>query len=122
MFFAKNKKTGLQVAIKKVKATSKKQRRQIANEVSFLSFCNHQNLVGFEDVFQVGDTVWIVMHYLDGGTVHRALQKKKFTESQMSFVADQVRVIVIMLAFVYTNFCLDSFSIKIPPLEWNCSQ
>lgn len=30
------------------------------------------------------------MEYLDGGTVANALQQKKFTESQMAFIVDQV--------------------------------
>lgn len=39
--------------------SSLKKRRQISNEISFLSFCNHQNIVPFEDAFQFGDEIWV---------------------------------------------------------------
>ena len=123
VFFAKNRKTGEQVAIKKQKLNSRSQRRQIATEASFLYFCKHQNIVGYENIFQVGDDIWvkyylsfffffsyriflliyfylkIIMEYLDGGTIHKALQIKKFSEGCIAFITDQVYFISLILLY-----------------------
>jgi len=32
----------------------------------------------------------IIMEYLDGGTIHKALQIKKFSEGCIAFITDQV--------------------------------
>jgi len=100
VYFAKNKKTGKQVAIKKLKADCFKIRRESAIEISFLTYLSHQNIVSFENVYDVDGEIWIVMEYLDGGTIHKALKQTHLSESQMAFIADQM---LLGLKYLHSN-------------------
>ena len=90
-----HKKTKQQVAIKiinkdSIKTTEDKELVRI--EIGVLKLCHHPNVVRLLDHFENIDYIFIVMEYIEGGTLGNYFKKKKFnfSERQASNIMSQI--------------------------------
>ncbi|RNF10499.1 protein kinase [Trypanosoma rangeli] len=70
--------------------TSEKMRLDVINEVEVLRRINHKNCVRLLDYFQTPLHLVIVMNYVDGTELFKALRDTVFTEAQVRFVTQQL--------------------------------
>ena len=90
-----NKKTGEKVAIKtidKVKISNLKSKEYIMNEIDILKKCYHPNIVRLLDHFEDKDYIYIVLEYIEGGTLRDYFEKElyDFTEEQAANIMSQI--------------------------------
>jgi len=60
------------------------------DEINFLSFCNHPNIVKYYASMFFGNELWIVMEFMEGGTLAEAVKRHSFNEMQIAFVAKSI--------------------------------
>lgn len=60
---------GHQVAVKKMDLRKQQRRELLFNEVVIMRDYHHPNIVEMYDSFLVGDELWVVMEYLEGGAL-----------------------------------------------------
>ncbi|KAF2071340.1 hypothetical protein CYY_007338 [Polysphondylium violaceum] len=87
VFLAKSVIDKCEVAIKKIAHSSAKAQRTNLNEIGFLHFCKHPNIVSYIRSHLVDDHVWITMEYMQGGTLTEAAAGHTFNESCIAYVA-----------------------------------
>jgi len=87
VFLAKSIVDKCEVAIKKIAHSSAKAQRTNLNEIGFLHFCKHPNIVSYIRSHLVDDHVWITMEYMQGGTLTEAAAGHTFNESCIAYVA-----------------------------------
>ena len=80
--------TDRQVAIKTFRV---RHMPDIEDEIAILKKTQHRNIVRFVGVHSVGDELWIVKEYMDGGTLSDFVEKGKMTEPQIAAVCKEVR-------------------------------
>jgi len=80
------------VVLKKVKHISESDKQHNFIEVGALSSCNHPNIVKFYDAEskKLSADMWIVMEYLQGGTLQEAYRGCRLTERHMAFFAREI--------------------------------
>lgn len=79
------------VAIKKVSHLLSREMEHNHAEVGFLLSCLGQpNIVQFKKALQMGDQLWIVTEFLEGGTLGAASKAYRFTERHIAFVAHEM--------------------------------
>ena len=90
-----HKKSGKQVAIKimnkaSIKTTEDKELVRI--EIDVLKLCHHPNIVRLLDHLENNEYIFIVMEYIEGGTLRQYFKKKKFnfSERQASNIMYQI--------------------------------
>ena len=90
-----HKKTGQQVAIKimnkeNIKTLEDKQLVRI--EIDVLKLCHHPNIVRLLDHLENNEYIFIVMEYIEGGTLRQYFKKRKynFSERQASNIMIQI--------------------------------
>ena len=90
-----HKKTGKQVAIKiinkkSIKTTEDKELVKI--EIGILKLCHHPNIVRLLDHLENMDYIYIVMEYIEGGTLGQYFKKKhfNFSERQATNIMSQI--------------------------------
>lgn len=69
VWIATDKTTGRQVAVKKMDLRKQQRRELLFNEVVIMRDYHHPNIVEMYDSFLVGDELWVVMEYLEGGAL-----------------------------------------------------
>ncbi|GAM17924.1 hypothetical protein SAMD00019534_010990, partial [Acytostelium subglobosum LB1] len=87
VFLAKSTLDKCEIAIKKIAHTTPKAKRTNLNEIGFLHFCNHPNIVKYFRSHLVDEQVWIAMEYMQGGTLTEACSNHTFNESCIAYVA-----------------------------------
>jgi serine/threonine protein kinase len=90
VFGAKDMTTKKRVAIKKLPHVTEKDKRNNWCEIGFLATCQHPNIVRFLSAWEMEDEVWIVMEFLDGGTLHEAIKVHQFSERHIAYIAREV--------------------------------
>jgi len=80
----------VRVAVKKIPHKSRREREHNYFEIAFLSLCLHKNIVHYIDSYLVGDSVWILMEYLEGGTLAEAANAHNFPDNHIAYVAREV--------------------------------
>ena len=90
-----HKKTQQQVAVKiinKDSITSIEDKELVRIEIGILKLCHHPNVVRLLDHLENEDYIFIVMEYIEGGTLGQYLKKKKFnfSERQASKIMTQI--------------------------------
>lgn len=95
VFAAKNKNIHsnydkLIVALKKMPHKTLKQKRMNLNEIGFLKYCNHPNIVKFLCSYQKNDELWLIMEFMEGGTLREATSNFVFSEEKIAFVAREI--------------------------------
>jgi len=96
VFFARNKETGTMVAIKKLELQRKGKSRLklILNEISIMALSKSENIVNYLDTFQVNEELWVVMEYMEGGSLYDLVKLfhkgVKLTEGEMCYITFEV--------------------------------
>ena len=90
-----HKKTGQQVAIKiinKENIKSVEDKELVRIEIGILKLCHHPNIVKLLDHLENTEYIYIVMEYIEGGTLGNYFKKKKFnfSEKQASNIMIQI--------------------------------
>ncbi|XP_064255581.1 uncharacterized protein LOC135286377 [Passer domesticus] len=78
--------TGGEVAIKKMSLTGQNRERAV-NEILLLKDKKHPNIVNFLDSFLVDGDLWLVMEYMDGGTLQDVVRQTRMAEGEMAAVS-----------------------------------
>ncbi|KYR00745.1 protein serine/threonine kinase [Tieghemostelium lacteum] len=82
-------KTKPRIAIKKLPHLVKKEKKFNIKEIRVLEYANHPNIITYHDSYLVGDEMWIVMEFMEGGTLTEACQQYPFQESNIAYVAKE---------------------------------
>jgi len=69
---------------------TKKSKRTNFNEIGFLTFCKHPNIVKYFRAHLVDDEIWLVMEFMQGGTLSEAVEKYSFGETSVAYVAREM--------------------------------
>ena len=80
-----HKKTGQQVAIKimnKENIKTVEDKELVRIEIGILKLCHHPNIVRLLDHLENNDYIFIVMEYIEGGTLRHYFKKRKFNFSE----------------------------------------
>ncbi|NXR43807.1 PAK3 kinase, partial [Hippolais icterina] len=75
-----------QVAIKKMSLRGQN-REQAVNEILVLKDQKNPNIVNSLDSFLVDEDLWLVMEYMDGGTLQDIVRQTRMAEGEMAAVS-----------------------------------
>ncbi|KAL2311387.1 hypothetical protein Nmel_003090, partial [Mimus melanotis] len=78
--------TGGEVAIKKMSLREQNRERAV-NEILVLKGKNHPNIVNYLHSFLVDEDLWLVMEYMDGGTLQDIVRQTSMAEGEMAAVS-----------------------------------
>jgi len=83
------------VAIKQLLHNTDRVRQNNESEIYFLSTCKHPNIVQYYKCLLVQekdkpDEIWIIMEYLEGGTLSDAAKAHKFSDKHIAFTAREM--------------------------------
>ncbi|NXB70954.1 PAK1 kinase, partial [Donacobius atricapilla] len=71
-----------QVALKKMPLHKRSRKELVVNEILVMKENRHPNIVNYIDSYLVGEDLWLVMEYVDGGTLTSVLVRV-FIEERM---------------------------------------
>ncbi|XP_026687164.1 serine/threonine-protein kinase PAK mbt [Diaphorina citri] len=86
---ATDKNTGRKVAVKKMDLRKQQRRELLFNEVVIMRDYHHPNIVEMYDSFLVGDELWVVMEFLEGGALTDIVTYARMDEEQIATVCKQ---------------------------------
>eukprot|EP01104_Vermistella_antarctica_P000545 TRINITY_DN1069_c0_g1_i2.p1 TRINITY_DN1069_c0_g1~~TRINITY_DN1069_c0_g1_i2.p1 ORF type:complete len:533 (-),score=95.64 TRINITY_DN1069_c0_g1_i2:382-1884(-) len=90
VFFAKDMATKERVAIKTQPHVKQGEKKRNMKEIRYMQAFDHPNIVRFKSSYDLGSDVWIVMEFMEGGTLEEAIAVRRFKEPEISFVARQI--------------------------------
>eukprot|EP01088_Endostelium_zonatum_P017509 TRINITY_DN51_c10_g1_i1.p1 TRINITY_DN51_c10_g1~~TRINITY_DN51_c10_g1_i1.p1 ORF type:complete len:1109 (-),score=221.54 TRINITY_DN51_c10_g1_i1:32-3358(-) len=88
VFFGVHKKTKRKVAIKKMDLT-KWFEEDLLMEIQMMKTSQHVNIVSYIDSYMEGELIWVVMEFMEGGSLEKIIDNYRdiqMTESQIAFV------------------------------------
>jgi len=90
-----NKKTGMKVAIKKIKIdtySNPKEQEYILNEIDILQHCHHPYIIRLIDHFETGDHTYLILEYIKGGDLGEYSKKLSynFSEEHAANIMNQI--------------------------------
>ncbi|NWV82862.1 PAK3 kinase, partial [Dasyornis broadbenti] len=71
-----------QVALKKMPLRKRSRKELVVNEIQIMKENRHPNIVNYIDSYLVDEDLWLVMEYVDGGTLTSILVRV-FLEERM---------------------------------------
>ncbi|NWX61873.1 STE20 kinase, partial [Promerops cafer] len=71
-----------QVALKKMPLHKRSRKELVVNEIRIMKENRHPNIVNYIDSYLVDEDLWLVMEYVDGGTLTSVLVRV-FIEERM---------------------------------------
>lgn len=85
MFEAKNKRTNVSYALKKIDKTKLNQREKefLRDEIQIVSLLSHPNVVEMREVYETKRWMFIMMEQVHGGELFQYLQNNVVTEAEM---------------------------------------
>jgi tRNA A-37 threonylcarbamoyl transferase component Bud32 len=86
VYVAKNKKTKETVAIKRMDLNNQPKKDLIINEILVMRESKHPNIVNFIESYLVRDELWVVMDYMDGGSLTDVIDSNHMAEPQIASV------------------------------------
>jgi serine/threonine protein kinase len=86
---AGDKRNGQYVAVKKMDLRKQQRRELLFNEVVIMRDYHHPNIVKMFDSYLVGDELWVVMEYLEGGALTDIVTRARMDEEQIATVCKQ---------------------------------
>jgi serine/threonine protein kinase len=91
VFAAKSSIDGKRVAIKRVTHSTPKEIQDNFNEVKYALKCgDHPNIVRMKQCYEWKDECWMIMEFLEGGTLTEAKRGHEFEENEIAYVAREV--------------------------------
>ncbi|XP_074388966.1 serine/threonine-protein kinase PAK 3-like [Zonotrichia albicollis] len=79
--------TGGEVAIKKINLKGLRKKKLKVNELMVMKINRNPNLINYLDSYLVGDELWLVMEFMDGGTLSDIISKTCLSEDQMATIS-----------------------------------
>lgn len=92
--------SGRTVAVKKMDIRKQQRRELLFNEVVIMRDYRHQNIVEMYGSFLVGDELWVVMEYLEGGALTDIVTHSRMSEDQLATVC---KAVIDALAYLHHN-------------------
>jgi p21-activated kinase 1 len=90
VFMAKHVKTNDAVAIKQMNLEQQPKKELIINEILVMRESKHKNIVNFMDSFLWKGDLWVVMEYMEGGSLTDIVTSNFMTEGQIAAVCKEV--------------------------------
>ncbi|MGH0169701.1 UNVERIFIED_CONTAM: hypothetical protein FKN15_075241 [Acipenser sinensis] len=91
VFLVKERKTGMQVALKCIKKMPNMHDANLENEIAVLRKIKHENVVALEDFYESQTHYYLAMQLVSGGELFdRILERGVYTEKDASLVIRQV--------------------------------
>jgi len=83
------------IAIKQLPNFTERHHQSNESEIYFMMTCKHDNIVKYLNTYSIKekdepDLVWIIMEYLEGGTLSEAAKAHKFTEAHIAYTAGEI--------------------------------
>ena len=79
------------VAIKQMNLEQQPKKDLIVNEILVMRESKHRNIVNFMDSYLVGGDLWVVMEFMEGGSLTDVVTYNMMTEGQIAAVCREVR-------------------------------
>uniref|UniRef100_A0A8U7NPL7 non-specific serine/threonine protein kinase n=1 Tax=Corvus moneduloides TaxID=1196302 RepID=A0A8U7NPL7_CORMO len=95
--------TGGEVAIKKINLQGLRRKEVTVNELMVMKMNRNPNLVNCLDSYLVDDELWLVMEYMDGGTLSDAIDEMYISEYEMAAIS---RECLQGLDFLHSNYVI----------------
>jgi len=83
---ARDKRTGKALAVKKMNLTKQQRRELLFNEVVIMKNYKHSNIVEMYDSYLVGEELWVVMEFLDGGALTDVVTYANLSEDVVAYI------------------------------------
>ncbi|EFA84844.1 putative protein serine/threonine kinase [Heterostelium album PN500] len=81
----------VELALKKLDHKSERNRRNNLNEIALMRYLKHPNIVTYINSYEKNDEeIWMLMEYMDGGTIKEAIQNFSFTEKYVAYIIKQI--------------------------------
>ncbi|NWZ88913.1 PAK3 kinase, partial [Nesospiza acunhae] len=77
------------VAIKKINLKGLKKKKLKVNELMVLKINRNPNLINYLDSFLLGDELWLVMEYMDGGPLSDIIGKTCLSEDHIAAISQE---------------------------------
>ncbi|XP_026115554.1 serine/threonine-protein kinase PAK 6b [Carassius auratus] len=87
---AREKHSGRQVAVKMMDVRKQQRRELLFNEVVIMRDYRHKNVVEMFKSALVGEELWVIMEYLQGGALTNIVSETRLTEEQIATVCEAV--------------------------------
>ncbi|KAJ3387602.1 Protein kinase [Lobulomyces angularis] len=86
VYVARDTQKGGMVAIKQMELSAQPRKELIVNEILVMKESQHPNIVNYLDSFLVKGDLWVIMEYMEGGTLTDIIDNNTMTESQISAI------------------------------------
>eukprot|EP01100_Stratorugosa_tubuloviscum_P002138 TRINITY_DN1489_c0_g2_i8.p1 TRINITY_DN1489_c0_g2~~TRINITY_DN1489_c0_g2_i8.p1 ORF type:complete len:544 (+),score=227.88 TRINITY_DN1489_c0_g2_i8:476-2107(+) len=90
VFNAKNLQNKTMVVVKRLPHVTKAERFNNFAEVISIQAFDHPNIVRYIDAYVWREELWLIMEVLEGGSLKEAIESKKWSEGEISYVARQI--------------------------------
>ena len=90
MYVAKILTNGKKVAIKEMDLSNQPRKELIVNEILVMKESKHKNIVNFMDSFLLRGDLWVVMEYMEGGSLTDVVTFNIMSEGQIAAVCREV--------------------------------
>ncbi|XP_064260630.1 serine/threonine-protein kinase PAK 3-like isoform X2 [Passer domesticus] len=95
--------TGGEVAIKKVHLKGLKRKQLTFNEIMIMKKYRSPSVVNYLDSYLLGEELWLVMEYMDGGALSDIISKSYLSEDEMAAIS---RECLQGLDFLHSNYVI----------------
>ncbi|NWT25423.1 PAK1 kinase, partial [Cardinalis cardinalis] len=78
-----------QVALKKMPLRRRSRKELLVNEIQIMKENSHPNIVNYIDSYLVNEDLWLVMEYVDGGTLTSVLVRVLMEEGMIAAISKE---------------------------------